>query len=121
MTSPKPVDVSLEPENAMTAPQLHRRAFMFGVLATGAAAIAVGSSRAEAAPFLSASPANSDAAAGPFDAVFRPNQDNVAAETVQWSNRCWIDARSGRRVCVQRRWVCRWHKGRRVCGWRDHY
>lgn len=101
----------------MTGVQLHRRAFVFGALAVGAAVAAAGQRGAEAAPALPMSPARPDMASGTLDTIFRPDEDTVTAEAVRWRRDCFID-RWGRRVCVRRRWVCWWHRGRRICGWR---
>ncbi|NJL08961.1 MAG: hypothetical protein HC900_12515 [Methylacidiphilales bacterium] len=100
----------------MTETQLHRRAFVFGAVTLGAAAVTFGTGSAEAAPASPVPPGTPEGASA-FDALFRPDRDTVKAETVQWRTRCYRD-RWGRRVCVRQRWVCWWHRGRRVCGWR---
>jgi hypothetical protein len=102
-----------------SAPELHRRAFVLGLVAFGAAGtLAAATGGAEAAPALPAFPNLPEAPPLAADALFRPAEDDAKVESVQW-RRCWID-RWGRRVCSYRprRRVCWWRYGRRICAWR---
>ena len=85
--------------------QLNRRAMMRGILC-GAAVVGVGFALAP-----------SGAEAMPIDASLA-NAPDALIEDVQWRPppRHWHGNNwRGRRG---RRWVCWWHRGRRVCGWR---
>ncbi|ALK09248.1 hypothetical protein [Blastochloris viridis] len=105
-------------------PELHRRAFVLGLIAVGAVgSLAVTTGAADAAPALPVPPEIPTTPA--YDALFRPEADEAATETVQWGRRCWIN-RWGQRVCRggpppwrrPRRRVCWWRNGRRYCAWR---
>jgi hypothetical protein len=83
--------------------QLNRRAMMRGILC-GAALVGVGL----ALPLGAAE-------AMPIDASLANGPEGLIEE-VQWGTRHWHGNNwRGRRG---RRWVCWWHRGRRVCGWR---
>lgn len=112
--------------NPQSHSELHRRSFVLGLLALGAAgALASTTGSAEAAPARPVSPDLPEAPPLTTDSLFRPEQDDAAAETVQWGRRCWYD-RWGRRVCrrypppwrPRPRRVCWWRNGRRFCTWR---
>ena len=88
--------------------KLNRRAMMRGILC-GAAVVGVG---------LALPPGVAEAM--PIDAGFANTPDGLI-EDVQWHGNNWHgnnwhgnnwNRRRGRR------WVCWWHRGRRVCGWR---
>jgi hypothetical protein len=85
--------------------QLNRRAMMRGILC-GAAVVGVGL----ALPLGAAE-------AMPIDASLANAPDRLI-EDVQWGPppRHWHG--NNWRSRRGRRWVCWWHRGRRVCGWR---
>jgi hypothetical protein len=107
--------------NPQSNPELHRRAFVLGLVAFGAAgALASATGRAEAAAALPMSPDLPAAPSLATDALFRSGEAEPQAETVQWGRRCWYD-RWGRRICrgyPGPRRVCWWRNGRRICTWR---
>jgi hypothetical protein len=112
--------------NPQSHPELHRRAFVLGLVAFGAAGtLASAAGGAAAAPALPMSPDLPEAPPLAADALFRSGEDETSVESVQWGRRCWYD-RWGRRVCrgypppwrPRPRRVCWWRNGRRFCTWR---
>jgi hypothetical protein len=83
--------------------QLNRRSMMRGILC-GAAVVGIGL----ALP-------SGEAEAMPVDASLADAPDGLI-EDVQWHGNNWHGNNWNRRR--GRRWVCWWHRGRRVCGWR---
>jgi hypothetical protein len=83
--------------------QFNRRAMMRGILC-GAAVVGVG---------LALPPGVAEAM--PIDAGLANTPDGLI-EDVQWHGNNWHGNNWNRRR--GRRWVCWWHRGRRVCGWR---
>jgi hypothetical protein len=81
----------------------NRRAMMRGILC-GAAVVGVG---------LALPPGVAEAM--PIDARLANTPDGLI-EDVQWHGNNWHGNNWNRRR--GRRWVCWWHRGRRVCGWR---
>jgi hypothetical protein len=83
--------------------QFNRRAMMRGILC-GAAVVGVG---------LALPPGVAEAM--PIDAGLANTPDGLI-DDVQWLGNNWHGNNWNRRR--GRRWVCWWHRGRRVCGWR---
>jgi hypothetical protein len=84
--------------------QLNRRAMMRGILC-GAAVVGVGL----ALPLGAAE-------AMPVDGSLVNAPEGLIADA-QWSTQQWRHGNNWNRR-RGRRWVCWWHRGRRVCGWR---